>query len=74
MHFVIDKEMETQCNFGEWYDYDGAIIINLANIDSPEEFITVIMHEELHEYIDWGVYPHVTTEKQDHWIIPRMLC
>jgi hypothetical protein len=33
-----------------------------------------IIHEVLHDLIDWAVSPYETTEKQDHFIIPRMLC
>ena len=74
IHIIVDVDKEMECNFGEWYDYDGHITINCALIDSPEEFMTTVIHEVFHDLIDWGVYPYTTTEKQDHWVIPRMLC
>ena len=74
VHFIIDQDKEMACNFGEWYPHDGQIIINLSLIDSPEEVMITIIHEVLHDQIDWAVAPYETKEKQDHYIIPRMLC
>ncbi len=74
MHFIVDKEKEMSCTFGEYYDYDGHICINLGMMDSPEEFMITILHEQLHALIDWGLDPEVSTEEQDHFIIPRLLC
>jgi len=74
IHFIIDSDKEMECDFGEWHMYDGQIIVNLAMIDAPEELIITIVHEVLHDLIDWAVYPQETTEKQDHYIIPRMFC
>ena len=73
-HFIIDEDKEMTCKFGEWFEHDGHIVINLAMMDSPEEFEITVIHEQLHDLIDWAMYPDVTTEKQDHWVIPRMLC
>ena len=74
MHFIADKEKEMQCTFGNYYSYDGHIEINLAMMDSPEEVMVTIIHEELHAFIKWATDPLETTEDQDHFIIPRMFC
>ena len=74
MHFIIDREKEMSCSFGDYHPYDGHITINLALMDSPEELIITIIHEQLHELIDWGLDPHSSKEEEDHYIIPRLLC
>lgn len=74
MQFIIDSDKEMECNYGEWHEHDGTIIINLAQMDSPEELMVTIVHEVLHDLLDWGVYPESTTEKQDHWVIPVLMC
>lgn len=74
MQFILDKEKEMSCSFGEYTPHDGHICINLARMDSPEELIVTILHEELHALIDWGTDPHETTMEEDHWAIPRLLC
>ena len=71
MHFIIELEREMDCNFGEYWSHDGTVTINLALIDSPYELISVILHEELHRCIEET--GEVTSEKQDHYIIPRLL-
>lgn len=71
MHFIIDSDREMECNFGEYWSHDGTVIINLANVDSIYELISTILHEELHRCIEET--GQVTSEKQDHYIIPRML-
>lgn len=73
MHFVIDGETETSCNYGEYHDHDGTIIINLLHVDSIETIIATILHEHLHELIDWAVYPDSTKPEQDHFIMPRLI-
>ena len=71
MHFIIESEREMDCNFGEYWSHDGTVTINLALIDSPYELISTILHEELHRCIEET--GEVTSEKQDHYIIPRLL-
>ena len=71
MHFIIDSDREMECNFGEYWSHDGTVIINLANVDSIYELISTILHEELHRCIEET--GQVTSEKQDHYIIPRLL-
>ena len=71
MHFIIDSDREMECNFGEYWSHDGVVIINLANMDSIYELISTILHEELHRCIEET--GEVTSEKQDHYIIPRLL-
>jgi len=68
IHFIVDKEQEIS---GEYWTHDGIIVINLALIDSPYELISTLLHEELHRCIEEA--GEVTTEKQDHYIIPRLL-
>ena len=71
-HFIIDIEKnDLDCVFGEFYESDGTYMINCANIDSPYALIGTILHEELHVLISETGYQ--TTEKQDHFIIPRLL-
>lgn len=71
-HFIIDTEKtDMDCVFGEFYESDGTIMINCAAIDSPFALIGTILHEELHALI--SETGHNTTEKQDHFIIPRLL-
>ena len=71
MHFIIEPDQETDCTFGEYWSHDGTVTINLALIDSPYELISTILHEELHRCIEET--GEVTSEKQDHYIIPRLL-
>ena len=68
IHFIVDKEQEIS---GEYWTHDGIIVINLALIDSPYELISTLLHEELHRCIEEA--DEITTEKQDHYIIPRLL-
>ena len=71
MHFIIEPERETDCNFGEYWSHDGTVIVNLALSDSYYSLISTILHEELHRCIEETGW--ITTEKQDHYIIPRLL-
>jgi hypothetical protein len=71
MHFIIEPDQEMNCNFGEYWSHDGTIILNLALIDSPYELISTILHEILHRVIEET--GEITSEKQDHYIIPRLL-
>jgi hypothetical protein len=68
IHFIVDKEQDIS---GEYWSHDGTVIINLALIDSPYELTSTILHEELHRCIEES--GEITTEIQDHYIIPRML-
>ena len=68
IHFIVDKEQEIS---GEYWTHDGIIVINLALIDSPYELISTLLHEELHRCIEES--GEITSEKQDHYIIPRLL-
>lgn len=70
--FVIDGETETKCNFGEYYDHDGTILINLLHMDDQMTLISTIIHEVMHKVIveESG---EKTTSEQDHFIIPRLM-
>lgn len=71
-HFVVDEDFgDLDCIYGEMYEYDGTYVINLNKVDSINTLLGTIDHEELHLAImETG---HITTEKQDHFIIPRLL-
>jgi len=68
IHFIIDKDLDSS---GEYWTHDGIIVINLAFISDPYELISTLLHEELHRCIEESGI--TTTEKQDHFIIPRLL-
>ena len=72
LKFVIDDETETKCNFGEYYDHDGTITINLLHMDDQSTLISTIIHEVMHKVIveESG---ERTTSEQDHFIIPRLM-
>lgn len=72
LKFVIDGETETKCNFGEYYEHDGSIIINLLHMDDQATLISTIIHEVMHKLIveESG---EKTTQEQDHWVIPRLM-
>lgn len=72
IHFIVDEEKKMECTFGEYTSYDDIILINLAMIDDPREIMVTIDHEILHKCIEETGEP--TTEEQDHWVIPRLLC
>ena len=72
IHFIIDEDKKMECTFGEYNSYDDSIILNLAMIDDPREVMVTIDHEFLHKLIEESGEP--TTEEQDHYIIPRLLC
>jgi len=72
-HFVVDQEFgDLDCVYGEMYEYDGTYVINLAKIDSIHSLIGTIDHEEIHLAI--SETGHKTTEKEDHYVIPKLLC
>lgn len=71
IRFVIDKDTETSCNFGEYTPHDGSILINLNSMENGDAFIITLIHEVLHKMIDES--DELTTEKQDHWIIPQLM-
>lgn len=72
LKFVIDDETDTKCSFGEYYDYDGTILINLVRMDDQASIITTIIHEVLHKLIVEESGEKTTTE-EDHFIIPRVM-
>lgn len=71
MRFIIDEDADMACVYGEYSEHDDQVTINLAKMDSLLTVIITILHEELHQEI--ARTGTVTTEKQDHYIIPRML-
>lgn len=71
IRIVIDTETETKCNFGEYTPHDGSILINLSSMENREAFIVTLIHEALHKAIDET--GELTTEKQDHYIIPQLM-
>lgn len=71
IRIVIDKDTETACNFGEYYPHDGTILINLNSMENGEAFIVTLTHEVLHKLIEET--GEETTEKEDHWVIPRLM-
>ena len=71
IRIVIDNETNTSCNFGEYTPHDGSILLNLASMESREVFMVTLIHEILHAAIDDT--GENTTEKQDHWVIPRLM-
>ena len=71
IRIVIDKETDTSCNFGEYTPHDGSILLNLSSMENREAFIVTLIHEVLHRAIDES--GEITTEKQDHYIIPQLM-
>ena len=71
VRFVIDRDTETSCNFGEYTPHDGSILINLNSMENGDTFIITLIHEVLHKCIDET--GELTTEKQDHWVIPILM-
>ena len=72
-HFVVDEEYgDLDCIYGEFHESDGTYVINLAKIDSIHALLGTIDHEEMHLAINET--GHQTTEKQDHYVIPKLLC
>jgi len=72
-HFIIDEEFgDMDCIYGEFYESDGTYLINLCKVDSIYTLIGTILHEEIHVAINET--GHRTSEKQDHFVIPKMLC
>ena len=71
IRFVIDKDTDTSCNFGEYTPHDGSILINLNSMENDLAFIVTLIHEVLHRAIDET--GEITTEKQDHYIIPQLM-
>lgn len=72
-HFVVDEEFgDLDCIMGEFYESDGTYVINLAKVDSINTLLAVIDHEEMHCAINNT--GHTTSEKQDHFVIPKLLC
>jgi len=72
-HFVIDENVgDLDCIYGEFFEYDGVCVINLAKVDSINTLIGTLDHEYLHLAINET--GELTSEKQDHYIIPKLLC
>ena len=73
IQFVIDDH-EKSCKYsdvhGEYHDHDGALVINLFQQDAMLVVHTII-HEVLHKAISES--GTVTTEQQDHYIIPSLM-
>ena len=57
---------------GEFHPHDGTTEIYLAGHMTIWGLIDTLVHEALHEAIDNSMDDTETTEKQDHYIIPRL--
>ena len=57
---------------GEYHPHDGTTEIYLAGHMTIYGLIDTLIHEAMHEAIDWGMGELESTEKQDHYIIPRL--
>ena len=71
INFVIDKDADFSCVYGEYREHDGSITVNLFQMD--EKLVKwVINHEILHKVIveESG---EKTTEESDHFIIPKLM-
>jgi hypothetical protein len=57
---------------GEFHPHDGTTEIYLGGHMTIWGLLDTIIHESLHEAIDNCMEDSETTEKQDHYIIPRL--
>ena len=57
---------------GEFHPHDGTTDIYLAGHMTEWGLIDTLIHEALHEAIDICMDDKESTEKQDHFIIPRL--
>jgi len=70
---MIAEELgDLDCIYGEFYETDGTYVINLAKVDSIHTLIGTLDPEEIHLAINET--GQQTTEKQDHYVIPKLLC
>lgn len=58
--------------FGEFSIHDGIIDVYLGGHRTIWGLYDTLIHEQLHEAIDWATGDDETTEKQDHWIMQRL--
>ena len=70
--YIIDVEKEMDCLAGQYTPHDGIIMLNLAQINSIPEYISVETHEILHYLFD-SFIDEITSEDQDHYIIKKVL-
>jgi len=56
----------------EYHSHDGTIEIWLQGHLTEFGLYDTLIHEQLHQAIEENSDPHITTEKQDHYIIQRL--
>jgi len=70
---IVFHTEENEDSYAEFDEVNDYIEVWLGNFYDIWTLLGTIIHEVIHQEIDRAMYPYETTEKQDHYIMPRIL-